>query len=256
MSQNQDRSANYGNEISTGAIIRFQEVMKTEKGLRWDASSDKPFTPENATTVAICEQARRMIVKEINIKLGKIYDQNLEEYQIRAINDEINELVKVKKAWDFRVRQLGGFKIRVNERYEDVGTEGAIYEGYYYFGRAKELPEYKNREIKEKSFDLEIKEQEQADTLLTRLQCKVDAEYFGYQMPHHDSDFEDDEIEDPDYNPEESLTDYEERILGPQIKIESIETSFGHPSNEEIMTMLEEMRAKRMKDGGEKTQRE
>lgn len=50
--------------------------MKAEAGLKWDMSSEKPFIPENVSTIPVAEQGRRLVFKEISLKLSKIRDGN------------------------------------------------------------------------------------------------------------------------------------------------------------------------------------
>lgn len=111
----------------------------------------------------------------------------MDEFQVRSLNNDINELIKQKKAWDFRIRQLGGFKTRLNERFEDVGTEGPLGDGYYYFGRAKELPEFRAKQVEEearrKGEAVETvgdRDRRESRRLRESLQARVDADYYGY----------------------------------------------------------------------------
>lgn len=111
----------------------------------------------------------------------------LDEFQIRSLNNDINELIKQKKAWDFRVRQLGGFKTRLNERFEDIGTEGPLGDGYYYFGRAKELPEFRAKQAEEEARrrgdvveTIGDRDRKENVRLRESLLARVDAEYYGY----------------------------------------------------------------------------
>lgn len=137
------REANKDNQVASSAIFRFLEAQKMESGQKFDTSTGLDYIPANVTTIPVAEQGRRLVFKEISLRLSKIRDASLDDFQLRALNDEINALIKDKRAWDFRIRQLGGFKARVDERFEDVGTGGPMGEDYYYFGRAKELPEVK-----------------------------------------------------------------------------------------------------------------
>lgn len=152
-----------------------------------------------------------MVFKEISLRLAKIRDgkkgkvlssahstnhlsdwcflyvESLDEFQVRALNDELNGLVREKKAWDFRIRQLGGFRARVNERFEDVGTEGALGDSYYYFGRAREvLPEGREwaarlqaRTLGQEYEGTGRKERRRLERHREELQSRLTASYFG-----------------------------------------------------------------------------
>lgn len=117
--------------------------------------------------------------------------ESLDEFQIRALNDEINALIKEKKAWDFRIRQLGGFRSRLNERFEDIGTEGHMgSEEYYYFGRARELPDVKawlEKRHAERTGGVyeteDDREKMKVEKRRRQLESKMDAAYYGLHGP-------------------------------------------------------------------------
>ncbi|VEU20870.1 DEKNAAC101712 [Brettanomyces naardenensis] len=86
------------------------------------------------------ERYRKMCMDEINKDLMRINDILVNEYQIRDLNDELNKLVREKRAWEYRIRELGG-----PDYIQIVGhpqrDSSVIVNGYRYFGRAKELPD-------------------------------------------------------------------------------------------------------------------
>lgn len=45
---------------------------------------------------------------EICKKITAIQNPGLEEFKIRDLNDEINKLLRVKYAWENRIKVLGG----------------------------------------------------------------------------------------------------------------------------------------------------
>ena len=60
------------------------------------------------------------------------------------MNDEINQILKVKGRWEDRIKQLGGpdYKLesQKNKTFQVEGTGLAADDGYMYFGAAKNLP--------------------------------------------------------------------------------------------------------------------
>lgn len=80
---------------------------------------------------------RVSVVSELSSSLAKINDPLLTEYQIRDLNDKINRLLKERRAWEYRIKELGGPDFRKQIETNDSFT----LKGYKYFGRARELPD-------------------------------------------------------------------------------------------------------------------
>lgn len=154
-------------------------------GKKDDIIEAPPITPSTADTIPVATRGRLAVFKQISLKLSKIHDPSLDHFQIKRLNDELNELVKAKREWDFRIRELGGFKQRQDERFEDVGVEGQLVDGYFWFGRAKELEEYKEKTGKKELTEgsEEDKKSKRDLNLRDKLLERVDALYYGYNDP-------------------------------------------------------------------------
>ena len=128
------------------------------------------LTPSTTHDLKTAELGRRHLFKQINLKLNKLSDPTLDAFQLKRLNDDMNVLIQVKREWDLRIRQLKGFKGKVDPMWEDLDAQGALVDGYYYFGRAKEelLREKKKAESK-------VEERDLRKELLSR----VDATYFA-----------------------------------------------------------------------------
>jgi hypothetical protein len=66
----------------------------------------------------------------------------LTDYQIRDLNDEINNLLREKRHFETQIVNLGGanYKRGNASMLDDDGKEVPGTRGYKYFGRARELP--------------------------------------------------------------------------------------------------------------------
>jgi pre-mRNA-splicing factor ISY1 len=66
----------------------------------------------------------------------------LTDYQIRDLNDEINNLLREKRHFETQIVNLGGanYKRGNASMLDDEGKEVPGTRGYKYFGRARELP--------------------------------------------------------------------------------------------------------------------
>ena len=127
------------------------------------------------------------ISKDLAKKIQLIQNPGLGEFKIRDMNDEINKLLRIKMAWEVRIKELGGYDYRYlwgkkfyflfskfrSKELDSSGREVASDRGYKYFGAAKDLPGV--RELFEKSNELETMRQSRAELIRN-----VDADYYGY----------------------------------------------------------------------------
>lgn len=121
------------------------------------------------------ERFRREIVRDAAKKITAIQNPGLGEFKLRDLNDEINRLIKLKHAWEQRIRELGGTDYRkyAQKELDAIGRETGNSRGYKYFGAAKDLPGV--RELFEKGTEGEEHRRNRADLLRN-----IDAHYFGY----------------------------------------------------------------------------
>lgn len=76
-------------------------------------------------------------------KTGELTDvAGLTDYQVRDLNDEINNLLREKRHFETQIVNLGGanYKRGNASMLDDDGKEVPGTRGYKYFGRARELP--------------------------------------------------------------------------------------------------------------------
>ncbi|KAF6007685.1 hypothetical protein HII13_004356 [Brettanomyces bruxellensis] len=97
----------------------------------------RPRSTENVKSVTDAELFRKMCIQDIDKSLMKINNPLINEYEIRDLNSKLNKLFREKRAWEHRIKDLGGpdylqFITNSNE---------TIIKGCRYFGRAKELPD-------------------------------------------------------------------------------------------------------------------
>ncbi|TID26195.1 hypothetical protein CANINC_002822 [Pichia inconspicua] len=107
-------------------------VSKKQAGRKFGRPSTK-----SCNKVEVALQHRAAVVSELSSSLAKINDPLLTEYQIRDLNDKINLLLKERRAWEYRIKELGGPDFR-----KQIDTNDSFsLKGYKYFGRARELPD-------------------------------------------------------------------------------------------------------------------
>lgn len=144
--------------------------------------------PSSCRSVQAALHARRELMKDLSRKITRIQDPELDEAAIRALNDELNRLVRLRKQWDETLRTLG-YKER--ERAIRWGPESlpesGITHGYLYFGRARELPGV--QELLNPRKELPTK----MPARLLAMQEAADAEYFGVLAPEEEAELRESE---------------------------------------------------------------
>ena len=178
-------------EKSQSMLFRFRAAQAAESGLLSISGARRPNAPSTVSSIPLAEKWRGQILKEISRKVLKIQDESLSDFQIRDLNDEINNLMKKKWGWEKRIRELGGpnFMRGGGTVFDDQGREvqgGG--KGYRYFGRARELPGVK--EMFERAAKRQVRgggdeagEEGRQEQVKRR---DVDARYFGYGVDEED----------------------------------------------------------------------
>lgn len=96
------------------------------------------------STIKEAERLRQQVFREINNLVTRIQHPGLNEEQLREMNAEINELLREKKRWEYRIKELGGRNyLQASKLVDNQGNLISDTRDYKYFGRAKELPEAK-----------------------------------------------------------------------------------------------------------------
>lgn len=109
----------------------------------YHSKSGRPRSTQSCNDVNTATKYRAQILREITNNLSRIHDLLLTEYQIRDINDTINKLLKERRAWEYRIKQLNGpdFTNLSTSFSSKLNSDSLTIKGYKYFGRAKELPD-------------------------------------------------------------------------------------------------------------------
>ncbi|EDV25919.1 uncharacterized protein TRIADDRAFT_23391 [Trichoplax adhaerens] len=135
----------------------------------------RPFLASDCDDLPAAEKWRREIIREIAKKVAQIQNAGLGEFRLRDLNDEINKLLREKRYWQDRIKELGGPDYaKVGPKMLDrEGKEVPGNRGYKYFGAAKDLPGV--REL------FEQEKPEKPRRTRGELYRHVDADYYGYR---------------------------------------------------------------------------
>lgn len=144
----------------------------------------RPFDPNECSDLGEAERFRLGIIREISKKVTQIQNAGLGEFKIRDLNDHINRLLRDKRNWEGRIRQLGGVDFKSSHRggiggglegprVDAEGREVPGSRGYKYFGAAKDLPGVRELfALKEKSMPRKTR---------AELMRNVDPDYYGWR---------------------------------------------------------------------------
>ncbi|EPY51608.1 complexed with Cdc5 protein Cwf12 [Schizosaccharomyces cryophilus OY26] len=147
----------------------------------------RPRNIKNINSVATCEKHRQSVIKDLSKKINKIQSAQLPDYQVRDLNDAINQLMREKHAWEIQIRDLGGINYIYSKAklFADDGEKIGEIDDYRYYGRARELPGVKELFEADMTFVPErLRKQEMQ-------QRQLDAWYYGYTPLEEEASLQD-----------------------------------------------------------------
>ena len=144
-----------------------QDDAKTTKKRR-------PFLTSECNDLSDAEMFRRDIVRQISKKVTTIQNAGLGEFRLRDLNDQINRLLREKRHWEERIKELGGsdYSKTSGPKFDFEGREVPGNRGYKYFGAAKDLPG-----VRELFSQTSISSSRKTRA---ELMVNIDASYYGY----------------------------------------------------------------------------
>ncbi|CUM49508.1 unnamed protein product [Debaryomyces tyrocola] len=177
-------------EKAQSSLNRFQALKNKEAGVLESNPNFRPKYVQSVDSLPQAEKWRSTIIGEISVKLTKIQDPALNEYQIRDINDSLNKLFNEKRSWEYHIKNLGGADyIHFNKDFNNAGklsqldSLGSHIKGYRYFGRAKELPDVKEvlmlQQKKSHANKSKHAKELKQNRLLNEQDQRITADYYG-----------------------------------------------------------------------------
>ena len=121
------------------------------------------------------------VIRDISKSVTAIQNAGLGEFRIRDLNDHINKLLREKKHWENRLRELGGksYSSKGAKMLDREGKEVPGNRGYKYFGAARDLPGV--RELFESDAPKEVRTQKEITELISR---NVNMSQICFQQSH------------------------------------------------------------------------
>merc|ERR1719187_483002 len=138
-------------------------------------SQRRPYLATECDNLQEAERWRGQVIREISKNVTAIQNAGLGEFRIRDLNDHINKLLREKKHWENRIRELGGksYSSKGAKMLDREGKEVPGNKGYKYFGAARDLPGV--RELFESDAPVNTKKTR------AELMKDVDAQYYGFR---------------------------------------------------------------------------
>jgi len=161
-------------EKAMTALARWRRAKMEEEGTD-KKNQRRPYLASECDNLQDCERWRQQIIRDISKSVTAIQNAGLGEFRIRDLNDQINKLLREKKHWENRIRELGGrsYSSRGPKMLDREGKEVPGNRGYKYFGAARDLPGV--RELFETDAPPAPKKTR------AELMKDVDAQYYGFR---------------------------------------------------------------------------
>lgn len=153
----------------------MSEQLETNPQLR-------PRNVQRVKSLPQAEKWRSIILGEISSKLTEINDPSVNNLRIQELNDDLNKLVKDKRTWEYRIKELGGNDYL---RSKDITSTGLCSDGIWYFGRAKLLVDKKNVDLNTTTNTTKVEQRlkgkplKQELSIMTSRKKRLDDQYYG-----------------------------------------------------------------------------
>lgn len=140
----------------------------------------------DVSSVEEAEEYRMGVFSDFSGLLRKLHDPETPLESIRGLNERANQLLKTRRAWEYRIKELGGpDHLQTSARLQSVSMN---INGFRYFGRAKDLPDVieqletqkKTRGTINEQEDVEKKHMKKVDTLNA---VSFNSSYYGDDIP-------------------------------------------------------------------------
>ena len=161
MARNEEKAMGLLNRWTT---FRREHQLGTLRTGRRGLASD-------CNNLHVALSTRRDLVHEISKHMDQIQNASLGEHRLRELNDEINNLLRIKWHWEKQIRELGG-PSQFGDGGNSAGSGGGPGESndgfvdlrtYKYFGAARNLPQV--RELLSKPAARKSKKRKREDIL-------------------------------------------------------------------------------------------
>jgi len=161
-------------EKAMTALARWRRGKEEEEGIVDKKNQRRPYLATECDNLSEAERWRGQVIREISKNVTAIQNAGLGEFRIRDLNDHINKLLREKRHWETRIKELGGKTYKGGAKILDrEGKEAPGNRGYKYFGAARDLPGV--REL----FETEVTSS--GKKTRAELMRDVDAQYYGFR---------------------------------------------------------------------------
>jgi len=96
-------------EKAMTTLARWRQSQLEEQG---GGKERRPYLASDCSNLKEAEKWRLDIIREVSKKVTQIQNAGLGEFRIRDLNDQINKLLREKRHWEIRIKELGGIHYR------------------------------------------------------------------------------------------------------------------------------------------------
>jgi len=160
-------------EKAMTALARWRRAREEEEESFSKKPTKRPYLATECDNLGEAEQWRGQVIRDISRNVTAIQNAGLGEFRIRDLNDHINKLLREKRHWEDRIKELGGRTYGKTKMLDREGKEVPGNRGYKYFGAARDLPGV--REL------FETETAPSGKKTRAELMKEVDAQYYGFR---------------------------------------------------------------------------
>lgn len=171
-------------EKSQSVLHRYQALKDEEAGVLQSNPNLRPRNVQLVKSLPQAEKWRSTLITEISVKLTRLNNPDLNDYQIRDINDEVNKHFREKRAWEYHIVSLGGPDYSTFHNNITASKTGIEVNGYRYFGRARDLPDVKDvlqaRSLQRKAQESKKDKASEEKRILKERSSRITFDYYGF----------------------------------------------------------------------------
>lgn len=170
----------------------INNFSKAKKEILRGTEEKRPTNPDDCKSLTDANKWRLSIMIELSDYIRIIQNAALGESKIRILNDTINDYLKVKDAWEERIKALGGEDWK--QLKSDVDETCFKHGDYTYWGAARYLPGVRELFTKQTQL-IDVKTDKNFSKEFIQQKYKLDSKYYGENYENDDILMEEKELE-------------------------------------------------------------
>lgn len=172
------------NEMNDGKTSEYiNNFSKAKKEILKGVEERRPKNPDECNSLTDANKWRLTVMIELSDYIRIIQNAALGESKIRILNDTINEYLKLKDAWEDRIKSLGGENWK--ELKSEIDETCFKHGDYTYWGAARYLPGVKELFTKQTQL-IDVKTDKNFSKEYVEQKYKLNSNYYGENYENKD----------------------------------------------------------------------